>query len=185
MHKSPSREAMTSSPHRPLHKSASREVVTNSPHKHTPYIPSTAAAASSQGSPRRLRKLQSAHQLSSNYNSSNAPSLISQQRQQQQRNTNASSNTTVPPVPSLPHPQKSSRPRSNSDVPSPRPPPQPSKQRIPITRKKEDPKDELKSLLRRGPKGDVINALQDLRHLILVDGLDADADGMVRKDPRL
>ena len=159
--------------------------MTNSPHKHTPYIPSSAAAAPTQGSPRRLRKLQSAHQLSSNYTSSNAPSLISQQRQQQQRHTNAPSNNGVPPVPNLPHPQRSSRPRSNSDVPSPRLPPQPSKQRIPVTRKREDPKDELKSLMRRGPKGDVINALQDLRHLILVDGLDADADGMVSKDPRL
>ena len=87
-------------------------------------------------------------------------------------------------MPTLPPPQKQNRPRSNSDVPSPRPSPRvapPPSKRIVIQRKKEDPKDELKSLLRRGPKGDVIGALQDLRHLILVDGLDADADGMVRR----
>ena len=56
----------------------------------------------------------------------------------------------------------------------------PSTQRGQISRRTEDPKDELKSLMRRGPRGDLPNALQSLRHWILVDGLEADNDGMVR-----
>ena len=43
-----------------------------------------------------------------------------------------------------------------------------------------DPKDELRSLIRHGPRNDVPDALQNLRHWILVDGLEADNDGMVR-----
>ncbi len=42
-----------------------------------------------------------------------------------------------------------------------------------------NPKDELESLMRQGPKGDVQLALQNLRHWILCDGMDADSDGMV------
>lgn len=41
------------------------------------------------------------------------------------------------------------------------------------------PKDELETLVRQGPRGDVPTGLQRLRHLILCDGLDADNDGMV------
>ena len=162
-----------------MHRSSSKEVITSSPHKNTPHLPSSTSTAPSQGSPRRLRKLQSAHQLSSNYTSLNAPSLISQQRQQQQqRNPIVSQNHSIPPVPALPSPQKHNRPRSNSDVPSPRAGPSP--RRVAILKKKEDPKDELKNLLRHNPRGNVSAALDDLRHLILVDGLEADNDGMVR-----
>ena len=42
-----------------------------------------------------------------------------------------------------------------------------------------DAKHELESLMRQGPKGDVPLALQNLRHWILCDGMDADNDGMV------
>jgi len=180
MHKSPSTEAMTRSPHKTMHKSPSKETIMSSPHKNAPHLkPSTTSAPGvAQGSPRRLRKLQSAHQLSSNYTAFNAPSLISQQRQQQQLTTNISQNLSIPPVPALPSPQNHSRPRANSDVPSPHTGQLPT--RSAVAKKKEDPKNELKALLRRSPKGDVLGAMDDLRHLILVDGLEADSDGMVR-----
>lgn len=169
---------MNGSPRQTMRKSASREVMTSSPHRNALHLNPSTSAAPTQGSPRRLRKLQSAHQLSSNYTAMNAPSLISQQRQQQQRSTGTTQTPSIPPVPVLPSPQKQNRPRSNSDVPIPRTVP-PLRRNV-VPRKKEDPKDELKSLMRRGPKGDLIGALQDLRHLILVDGLEADTDGMVR-----
>lgn len=168
-----------SSPHKVMHRSPSKETVMNSPHKKAPHLPpsATPATAAAQGSPHRLRKLQSAHQLSSNYTALNAPSLISQQRQQQQQNTSNPQNPSIPPVPALPSPQKHNRPRANSDVPSPRS--GPSTRRNVALKNQEDPKNELKSLMRRSPKGDVLGALDDLRHLILVDGLEADNDGMV------
>ena len=170
---------MTSSPHRVMHKSQSKEAITSSPHKNAAHLPpsTTITPAPIQDSPRRLRKLQSAHQLSSNYTALNAPSLIAQQRQQQQRITSNSQNISIPPVPALPSPQKHTRPRSNSDVPSPRAGPSPRRGVAP--RRKEDPRDELKALMRRSPKGDLLGALDYLRHLILVDGLEADNDGMV------
>ena len=40
-------------------------------------------------------------------------------------------------------------------------------------------KDEIESLVRQGPKGDVLGSLDNLRRLILLDGLEADSDGMV------
>ena len=174
MQKPPSKETLTASPHKVVQKAQSRETVTRSPHKNPPQLPSS-GTASLQGSPHRLRKLQSAHQLSSNYSALNGPSLISQQRQQQQRNTS----TTIPPLPELPSPQKQNRPRANSDAPSPYADPSQKRNAIP-RKKKEDPKTELKTLIRRNPKGDVLGSLDDLRHLILVDGLEADTDGMVR-----
>ena len=131
----------------------------------------------------RLRKLQSAHQLSSQYNASNGPSLISQQRQQQQR---ISSISNAPPVPSIPpqhSPHRHNRTRSNSDAVIPcfdRPAISPK--RPALTKKSTIPKDakhELEVLLRQGPKDDVRLALQNLRHWILCDGMDADNDGMV------
>ena len=48
-----------------------------------------------------------------------------------------------------------------------------------MPKKPVDPKDELRSLIRHGPRNDVPDALQNLRHWILVDGLEADNDGMV------
>ena len=178
MHRSPSKEGMISSPHRQLHRAASKEVLTSSPHKSSSHLQASATAAVTQGSPRRLRKLQSAHQLNSSYAALNAPSLISQQRQQQQRNGSISQATAIPPVPALPSPAKHNRARSNSDLPGPYAGPSP--RRNPIPKKKDDPKDDLKSLMRRGSKGDLTGALSGLRHLVLIDGLEADTDGMVR-----
>ena len=149
-------------------------IMTNSPSKHASHLlplPSslTAQQLTSPRSSGRLRKLQS------------QPSLISQQRQQQHRNTSASQNTSLPPIPALPSPPKHSRARSNSDAVIPTPPNAgPSPKRNVITKKPLDPKDELRSLIRYGPRGDVPNALQNLRHWILVDGLEADTDGMVK-----
>ncbi|MCJ1300348.1 hypothetical protein MMC08_003145 [Hypocenomyce scalaris] len=39
-------------------------------------------------------------------------------------------------------------------------------------------KSQLESLIKIGPRGDLIAGLDDLRHLVLTDGLDADSDGM-------
>ena len=148
----------------------------------------TSATASLQqtSSPRaagRLRKLQSAHQLSSNYAASSGPSLITQQRQQQQRNTSASKRPPVPSIPPQHSPQKHGRTRSNSDAVmtsfdwpaiSPK---RPVMQRK--TTSSKDSKQELEALIRQGPKDDLPVALQNLRHWILCDGMDADSDGMV------
>ena len=158
--------------------------MTSSPTRNTPNI--VTESTQQLSSPRtagRLRKLQSAHQLSSQYNASNGPSLISQQRQQQQR---ISSTSNAPPVPSIPphhSPRKHNRTRSNSDAVVPsvdRPaisPKRPVPTRKPIVIK--DAKHELEMLLRQGPKDDVRLSLENLRHWILCDGMDADNDGMV------
>ena len=167
--------------------------MTSSPAKQSSNVPSptssnTAHHLSSPRSTRGLRKLQSAHQLSSNYAALNAPSLISQQRQQQ-RNASASQNQGLPNVPPIPAQHSPNKPahhrtRSNSDaVPTnklstevmPTRPPPPRRQ---ITF--QSPKDQLKSLISHGTKGDVRGSLRRLRHLILEDGLEADNDGMVR-----
>lgn len=140
----------------------------SSPHKNAPHFPPTSALQ--PASPRtagRLRKLQS------------QPSLISQQRQQQLRNESATQNVSI--MPTIHSPRKHTRTRSNSDAVVPsfskdgRSP-----QRALTSRRTENPKDELKSLMRRGPRGDLPDALQNLRHWILVDGLEADTDGMVK-----
>ena len=139
----------------------------SSPHKNSQHFPPTSTLQ--PASPRtagRLRKLQS------------QPSLISQQRQQQLRNESATQN--APSMPPIPLPMKHTRTRSNSDAVVPsfskdgRSP-----QRGLTSRRMENPKDELKSLIRRGPRGDLPDALQSLRHWILVDGLETDTDGMV------
>ncbi|KAK3179029.1 hypothetical protein OEA41_001168 [Lepraria neglecta] len=138
----------------------------SSPHKNSQHFPPTSTLQ--PASPRtagRLRKLQS------------QPSLISQQRRQQLRNESATQN--APSMPPIPLPMKHTRTRSNSDAVVPnfskdgRSP-----QRGLTSRRTENPKDELKSLIRRGPRGDLPDALQSLRHWILVDGLEADTDGM-------
>ena len=143
--------------------------MTSSPYRNAPHFPATSTSLA-PGSPRtagRLRKLQS------------QPSLISQQRHQQLRNASPSRNR-IPEVP-YPKSQKHTRTRSNSDVVATSSSNTgPSSQHGQLTRRTENPKDELKSLMRRGPGGDLPNALQSLRHWILVDGLEADNDGMVR-----
>ena len=158
--------------------------MTSSPSKNAPHLPPSSTAAP-LGSPRslgRLRQQKSAHQLSSNYTALNGPSLISQQRQLQQRNTSLSQNSSIPPppVPAIPSPQKHTRARSNSDaVITNLAHVGPSLKRIQAPKKPVNPKDELRSLIRHGPRNDVPDALQNLRHWILVDGLEADNDGMV------
>lgn len=159
--------------------------MTSSPSKNAPHLPppSTGPQLSSPRSLGRLRQQKSAHQLSSNYAALNAPSLISQQRQQQQRFPSNTLNTSIatPPVPALPSPQKHTRVRSNSDAVVPHSVNVGSSlKRIQVPKKQVDPKDELRSLIRHGPRSDVPDALQSLRHWILVDGLEADNDGMVR-----
>lgn len=158
--------------------------MTSSPSKNAPHLPPSSTGPQ-LGSPRslgRLRQQKSAHQLSSNYAALNGPSLISQQRQQQ-RITSVSQATSIPPppVPAIPSPQKHVRARSNSDAVVPNAVNAgPSLKRTPLPKKPVDPKDELRSLIRHGPRSDVPDALQSLRHWILVDGLEADNDGMVK-----
>ena len=158
--------------------------MTSSPSKNASHLP-TSSTGPQLASPRslgRLRQQKSAHQLSSNYAAPNGPSLISQQRQLQQRNTSINQSTpTAPPVPALPSPQKHTRARSNSDAVVSNPVNiGVSLKRFQVPKKPVDPKDELRALIRHGPKSDVPDALQNLRHWILVDGLEADNDGMVR-----
>ena len=146
----------------------------------------------------RLRQMKSAHNLSTHY--TNGPSLISQQRQQQQqelhKGSRIPSTTGIPAIPALPlripspqkheSPSKKGRARANSDLaPSSHntPAASPSKRITPRT--SDNAKDELESLIRSGPKGDLALALQNLRHWILCDGMDADVDGMVNTTPNL
>ncbi|KAL8996447.1 MAG: hypothetical protein Q9169_004041 [Polycauliona sp. 2 TL-2023] len=162
--------------------------MTNSPIKQTPHLtPSTITASDHQlrspKSHRGLRKLQSAHQLSSNYAASNAPSLISQQRQQQ-RNTSSTHNSQAPQIPPLPTLSSHHRARSNSDAVVPNASSgvaaakkiAPSKKTTP----NQTPREELEGLVRQGPQGDVPTELSRLRHLVLCEGLYADSDGMIR-----
>ena len=175
----------------------------NSPSRHAPQVSVTASASTAHllGSPRStrsLRKLQSAHALSTSYAASNTPSLISQQRQQQQQqppppppppqlqlcSTGVFQNNGLPQVPPLPNQSSHHRARSNSDALAPSSShvgAVPAKKIVPPRRTVvvQSPKDELETLMRHGPRGDVPTGLQRLRHLILCDGLDADADGMV------
>ena len=166
--------------------------MTSSPAKNGPQIPSPTSTGHQLSSPRgtrTLRKLQSAHQLSSNYNALNAPSLISQQRQQQQRNPSSSQNSSLPPVPAIPahhSPQKLNhhRTRSNSDAIMPTDHiPAPITRRTAPTKRQGlgSAKDELRTLIGRGPKGDIDTSLQRLRNLILEDAIETDNDGMVCK----
>lgn len=161
--------------------------MTTSPGKNPPHLPHLPPSSTGPqpGSPRslgRLRQQKSAHQLSSNYPALNGPSLISQQRQLLQRITSTSQTTSIPPppVPAIPSPQRHNRARSNSDAVVSNPVNiGPSLKRFQVPKKPMDPKDELRSLIRHGPRNDVPDALQTLRHWILVDGLEADNDGMV------
>ena len=155
------------------------------------HVPSTSAGnpqqLTSPRSTRTLRKLQSAHQLSSHYSALNAPSLISQQRQQQ-RNPSSTQNQGIPQVPPIPPQHSPNKPthhrtRSNSDaIPPSTASLEPMSRRAAPPRRQinfQPPKDQLKALISHGPKGDVEGSLRRLRHLILEDGLEADNDGMV------
>ncbi len=172
--------------------------MTTSPTKHIPHMPppTSAVPAHQLRSPRstpRLRKLQSAHALSSNYTAMNGPSLISQQRQQQQRHVSTSHNTSfsqtpqIPPLPQigpLPLAHPHNRARSSSDLLSSSNVVAQPRRNLPAKKAASfiPPTDahEIDTIVRQGPRGDLSNKLQRLRHLILVDGLESDSDGMVR-----
>lgn len=177
----PQSPIMTTSPVKPS---------ANSPSKNAYHIPpsSNTQQLSSPRTARTLRKLQSAHQLSSNYASQNSNlSLISQQRQQQNRNPSASL-APPPPVPSLRRSHSHNKLPTNHGAPSTTsiplqnvtnqlPPAKRGKSpRRPVTTL--HPKDQLKSLVTSGPKNDIPTSLRDMRYLILGDGIDADNDGM-------
>lgn len=166
----------------------------NSPSRNTLNLPTSASTThlrdphllTSPRTTRTLRKLQSAHALSSNYSSLNGSSLISQQRQQQQQHRNpiSSQNFTPQQNPPVPPTPSHHRTRSNSDalVTSFSSSTSAPTRRNAVAKKAisaQTPKDELEALVRHGPRGDVLVGLQRLRHLILCDGLDADSDGMV------
>ncbi len=163
--------------------------MTNSPIKHVPHLPPSTAATTdhqlrSPKSSRGLRKLQSAHQLSSNYTALNQPSLISQQRQQQQRNISSSHTAQAPQIPPLPTFSSHHRTRSNSDAIVPNTASNATTSRkAAIPRKSpasQSPREELEGLVRQGPQGDLHADLARLRYLVLCEGLLADSDGMVR-----
>lgn len=175
--------------------------MTASPTKHIPHMPPPTAPAHPLRSPRstpRLRKLQSAHALSSNYAAMNGPSLISQQRHQQQRHVSTSQNTSssltpqIPPLPQiapLPLAHSHNRARSNSDLLGSSNVAAQPRRNLPAKKAASfvAPTDahEIDTIVRHGPRGDLSNKLQRLRHLILVDGLESDSDGMVRFSCRL
>ena len=169
--------------------------MTTSPTKHVPHLPPPASNApahhlSSPRSTPRLRKLQSAHSLSSNYAAMNGPSLISQQRQQQQRNvstshhSNHTASSQTPQIPPLPLSHSHIRARSNSDLLNSSNFVATAKRNPPIKKMSSfaPPVDahEIDTIVRQGPRGDLSGKLNRLRHLILVDGLESDGDGMVR-----
>lgn len=164
----------------------------NSPSRNALNLPTSASTThlrdphllASPRTTRTLRKLHSAHALSSNYSSLNGSSLTSQQRQQQQRNPVSSQISTQQQNPPIPPPSSHHRTRSNSDalVTSFSSSTSAPTRRNAVSKKTvsaQTPKDELEALVRQGPRGDVPTGLQRLRHLILCDGLDADSDGMV------
>ncbi|KAL8862861.1 MAG: hypothetical protein Q9178_000803 [Gyalolechia marmorata] len=161
--------------------------MTNSPIKQAPHLaPSTTTATEHQlrspKSNRGLRKLQSAHQLSSNYAALNAPSLISQQRQHQHRNPSSTNNNLAPQIPPLPTSSSHHRTRSNSDAVVPNASGSAiAAKRVAASKKNppnQNPREELEGLVRQGPQGDVPAELSRLRHLVLCEGLYADSDGM-------
>ena len=149
---------------------------------------------------RSIRRLQSAHALSSTTNSSNSPSLITLQRQQQQqqqgqhppqqRSQTGSQKdrewNSAPPVPRVP---SHGRSRSNSDAvvlsmsehgSSPRR--NAVAKRIVGAGSSGSRQATLDGLLRDGPfNGDLKTGLRDMRYLVLTDGVLSDNDGMVCK----
>ncbi|MCJ1404680.1 hypothetical protein MMC11_007906 [Xylographa trunciseda] len=161
---------------------------------HAPHLPppapsSTPAHLTSPRSTRTLRKLQSAHALSSNYTAAgNAPSLISQQRQLQHHKSAILRDSGPPPVPLLaapPQGQLRSRMRADSDSAAVAEMSigAGAARRTAIAKKingeDKNSKEELEMLVRQGPKGDLTGSLASLRRSVLLDGLVADSDGMV------
>ena len=154
--------------------------MTSSPSKQNALPTHQLASPRSAG---RLRQMKSAHNLSTNYSAAGGPSLISQQRQQQlKRNASREVLAAPPSIPPVPSPQRNGRSRSNSDALLPKstipgiPP-----RKMPSSKKTLNPKEELESLIRHGTNGNAPAALQNLRHWILCEGMDADTDGMVNR----
>lgn len=163
--------------------------MTGSPSKQIP-LPAQHHQLASPRSAGRLRQMKSAHNLSTNYTAHAGPSLISQQRQQQQQQgqqqmqQQGRHHESVPPVPAVLSPQKHGRSRSNSDAVLPPPTSvTPSPRKGQLLKKTASPREELESLVRYGPNGNTAIALQNLRHWILCEGMDADSDGMARTRP--
>ncbi|MCJ1289739.1 hypothetical protein MMC34_001272 [Xylographa carneopallida] len=161
---------------------------------HIPNLPipapaSTPAQLTSPRSTRTLRKLQSAHALSSAYAAAgNAPSLISQQRQLQHHKSAILRDPGPPSAPMLaaqPLPQGQSRSRTRADSESAAAEMtlgMGAAKRTALAKKStaedRNAKEELELLVRQGPKGDVAGGLASLRRSVLLDGLVADGDGM-------
>ncbi|MCJ1479785.1 hypothetical protein MMC13_008471 [Lambiella insularis] len=148
---------------------------------------STTAHLSSPRSTRTLRKLQSAQALSSNYNAAaNGPSLISQQRQLQHHGSAILRDAALPPVPILaaaPQGQLRNRLRADSESTAGDMTNSLAVQRKGAMAKKivgadVNSKEDVEVLIRQGPKGDLSGSLDLLRRSVLLDGLEADSDGM-------
>jgi cell cycle arrest protein BUB2 len=154
------------------------------------FLPPNANAILSPPSPRAhrvLRRLQSAHSLSTTPTAFNSPSIISQQRLRQ-RNISTAQKDHVSQEASPQRPATiQSRTRSNSDAAV-----VDVSNTGPTTRKIATGKriitpgimggrgNTLESLIREGPPGgDVAEALRDMRIDILSDGVKSDSDGMV------
>ena len=166
---------------------------------HVPNLPppapsSTPAHLTSPRSTRTLRKLQSAHALSSNYAAAgNAPSLISQQRQLQHHKSAILRDAGPPPALVLaapPQGQLRSRMRADSESAAAEMSIGAAALKRTAVAKKingedRNAKEELEILVRQGPKGDLSGSLASLRRSVLLDGLVADSDGMVHSSSSL
>lgn len=155
-------------------------------HNHPPPLPST-PHLNSPRSTGRLRKLHSAHALSSNYNSQTTPGLITQQRQLSHSRSGVlrgpSQTLDAPPPPPPSFPPFDRRTRANSDAEALGSTSNTGVKRGSGAKKtavaEVQAREQFDNLLRHGPKGDVRGSLDRLRFLVLSDGLDADSDGMV------
>ncbi|KAI9835162.1 MAG: hypothetical protein M1819_002531 [Sarea resinae] len=132
---------------------------------------------------RGLRKLQSAHTLTSH---SSTPSLVIQRQQQQlQQQQQLNSSARKDQSNTISSPQQFSRSRSNSDAAVTSLPSSVLGARRMATSRKLFPVGQvgknktLEGLVRDGPiSGDVTGGLRDLRYLVLTDGIRSDTDGM-------
>ncbi|KAH0565186.1 hypothetical protein GP486_001432, partial [Trichoglossum hirsutum] len=141
---------------------------------------------------RTIRRLQSAHTLSSNPPPSDAPPVPPLQRWLPQNRTVSSARKEPPPpipAPSHVNPttavQVATRSRSNSDAPvASVSTAGPSSKRNAIAKRVVAPglirkATTLEAMLREGPPvGDIMGGLRDLRFLVLTDGVVSDSDGM-------
>ncbi|KAI9778599.1 MAG: hypothetical protein M1839_007992 [Geoglossum umbratile] len=139
---------------------------------------------------RTIRRLQSAHNLSSSSSLSDAPQVPSLRRWQPQTRTASSAHKEpLPPAPSFINPaltaQTSTRTRSNSDAPvTSVSAAGPSSKRNAIAKRVMAPglmvkNTTLEAMLREGPPaGDIMRGIRELRYLVLTNGVTSDGDGM-------